>query len=59
MVPATIIVLPRLNSLIGTPKPIATMPAPVSKIPSIYKITDILARAVRSAFATAAARCYG
>ena len=33
MVPATIIVLPRLNSLIGIPKPIVTMPAAATRYP--------------------------
>src|SRR5262245_25357657 len=39
--PDTMSVVPRVNSLIGIPNPIAARPAAATRIPSKYKITDI------------------
>src|SRR5262245_17300928 len=39
--PVMMSVVPRVNSLIGIPNPIAATPAAATRIPSKYKITDI------------------
>ena len=42
LTPATMSVVPRVNSLIGMPNPIAAMPTAASTIPNKDKITDML-----------------
>ncbi len=42
LTPATMSVVPRVNSLIGMPNPIEAMPTAASTIPNKDKITDML-----------------